>query len=139
MNFTVPLEDVTVEQEEKVTLQCELSKLNQKVTWLKNGKALTFKEKNRYKITADGAKHTLVIPKADLEDNAEFTCSLNDVKTQGKITVKGSNIINISSGNLLHSFQVFRRSGCIILRSNLPDSAKIRDALILLKFYWSFV
>ena len=102
MNFTVPLEDVTVEQEEKVTLQCELSKPNQKVTWLKNGKALSFKEKNRYKITADGAKHTLVIPKADLEDNAEFTCSLNGVKTQGKITVKGSNIINISSGNLLH-------------------------------------
>ena len=97
LSFTIPLEDVTVEQDEKVTLQCELSKPNQKVTWLKNGKALSFKEKNRLKITADGAKHTLVIPKADLDDTAEFTCSLNGVKTQGKVTVKGSKVLNLSS------------------------------------------
>ena len=97
LSFTVPLEDVTVEQDEKITLQCELSKPNQKVTWLRNGKALSFKEKNRLNITADGAKHTLVIPKADLDDTAEFTCSLNGVKTQGKVTVKGSKVSNLSS------------------------------------------
>ena len=100
----MPLEDTTVEQEDKVTLQCELSKPNQKVTWLKNGKALTFKEKNRYKITADGTKHTLVIPKADMEDAVEFTCSLNGVKTQGKVTVKGSIILGSSiSYPFIHS------------------------------------
>ena len=96
LSFTVPLQDVTVEKEEQVTLQCELSKPNQKVTWLKNGKALSFKEKNRYKISADGTKHTLIIPKADAEDATEFTCSLNGLKTQGKVTVKGSSISDSS-------------------------------------------
>ena len=87
---------MTVEKEENVALQCELSKPNQKVTWLKNGKALSFKEKNRYKITADGTKHTLVIPKCEIEDAAEFTCSLNDVMTKGKVIVTGWNISNFS-------------------------------------------
>ena len=96
LSFTVLLQDVTVEKEEQVTLQCELSKPNQKVTWLKNGKALSFKEKNRYKISADGTKHTLIIPKADAEDATEFTCSLNGLKTQGKVTVKGSSISDSS-------------------------------------------
>ena len=96
MSFTVPLQDVTVQKDEEVTLLCELSKPDQKVTWLKNGKPLSFKEKNRYKVSADGTKHTLIIPKADVEDATEFTCSLNGVKTQGTVTVKGSSISDSS-------------------------------------------
>ena len=89
LSFTVPLEDVTVWKDETVTLTCEFTKPGQKVNWLKNGKALSIKEKARMKITADGNKHTLVIPKSEVADTAEFTCSLNGVKTKAKVTVKG--------------------------------------------------
>ncbi len=89
ITFTKPLEDVTVEKGETVTLTCELSKPDQKVNWLKNGKALTFKDKNRYKITVEGTKHTLTFTKSQLDDTAEFTCSMNGTKTSGKVTVKG--------------------------------------------------
>ncbi len=83
------MEDVTVEKDQAVTLACELSKPGQKVKWLKNGKPLTMKDKNRYKVTADGVTHTLVIPKSEMDDTAEFTCSLNGTKTTSKVTVKG--------------------------------------------------
>ncbi len=89
MIFTAPLEDVSVEAEEEVTLQCELSKPNQKVTWLKNGKPLTAVERKKYRIAADGTKHTLTIPKTAKEDAAQFTCALNGTKTQSTVTVRG--------------------------------------------------
>ena len=92
LTFTKPLEDVSVEKSETVTLTCELSKPNQKVKWLKNGKPLTTKEKNRYKITVDGTKHTLVIPKSELEDAADFTCTVNGTKTEGKVAVIGEDL-----------------------------------------------
>lgn len=89
MSFTVPLKDTTVPEEETVTLTCETSKANQKVTWLKNGKPLNLKDKNQYKIVSEGTKHTLTIPKCVKEDTAEFTCQLGDKKTSGKLTVEG--------------------------------------------------
>ncbi len=89
VTFTVPLQDTTVEKDEEVTLTCETSKPGQKVTWLKNGKPFTFKDKNRYQVTAEGTKHILKIPKSVLEDTADFTVQLGDQKTTGKLTVKG--------------------------------------------------
>ncbi len=94
LTFTKPLEDVTVDKEQPVTLTCELSKPGQKVAWLKNGKPLTMKDKNRYKVTADGVTHTLVIPKSEMDDTAEFTCSLNGTKTTSKVTVKGTDFLS---------------------------------------------
>ena len=103
MTFTVPLQDVTVEKHETVTLTCELSKPDQKVKWLKNGKALTMKEKGRMKITTEGTKHTLVIPKSEVDDTAEFTCTLNGTKTDAKVTVEGT----LHSSHLhLHTFLI---------------------------------
>ena len=105
--FTVPLEDATVWKHETVTLTCEITKPGQKVNWLKNGKALSIKEKSRMKITTDGNKHTLVIPKSEITDTAEFTCSLNRVKTHAKVTVKGrlhhcASLIGLSKINSFH-------------------------------------
>ena len=76
-----------------MTLTCELSKPGKPVKWLKNGKPLTMKEKAKMKITAEGAKHTLVIAKSMVEDTAEYTCSVNGVKTDAKVTVKGKGFI----------------------------------------------
>ena len=87
--FIAPLKDVSAEEEDTVTLTCESSKPNVKTTWLKNGKPLTIKDKNKYSISVDGNKHTLVIPKSELGVSGEFTCLMGDVKTQGKVTIEG--------------------------------------------------
>ena len=67
-------------------LTYELSKPDQKVNRLKNGKLLHMKEKNRCKITAE--TKTLAAAKSKKDDPAEFTRSLNSLKNDGTVTVK---------------------------------------------------
>ncbi len=81
-----------MEKDETVTMTCETSKPDQKVTWLKNGKPFNFKDKNRYQVTVEGTKHTLKIPKSVLEDTAEFSVQLKEEKTTGKLTVQGEDL-----------------------------------------------
>ncbi len=87
--FTVPLTDVTVKEEETVTLQCELSKPNQKVKWFKNGKEIKPDKKRGIEPKVDGVKHILNIPKSLVDDTAEYTVKIADQETKGKVTVEG--------------------------------------------------
>lgn len=89
-DFTVPLKDVSAVVGDTVTLTCEASKPNASANWLKDGKPFSFKDKKKYKVSADGTTHTLTIPKSEVEDSAEFTCSINGGKTQSKVTVEGT-------------------------------------------------
>ena len=98
LTFTTPLKDVTVLVEESVKLMCELNKPDQTVTWLKDGEPLTAAQKKNYRISVDkykeggGNRFKLIIPKSELEDNGHFSCSVGDVKTECKVTVKGINM-----------------------------------------------
>ena len=87
VTFTVPLKDTECEVDEEVTLSCELSKPDQKVKWLKNGKPI--KPDKKTKIIADGKVHKLTIPKSALDDTAEYTVKLGNNTTSGNLTVKG--------------------------------------------------
>ena len=89
--FTVPLKDVTVPEEESVTLECELSKPDQKVKWLKNGKEIKPDRKRGVLPKVEGTKHTLTIPKTLKDDTAEYTVKIGDEETKGKLTVEGMN------------------------------------------------
>ena len=80
---------MSVPKDETVTLTCEANKPNAQATWLKDGKPFSFKDKKKYKVSVDGTTHTLTIPKSEVEDSAEFTCSINGAKTQAKVTVEG--------------------------------------------------
>ncbi len=77
---------------------CELNKPDQKVTWLKDGEPLTAAQKKNYRISVDkykeggGNRFKLIIPKSELEDNGHFSCSVGDVKTECKVTVKDINM-----------------------------------------------
>ena len=89
--FTVPLKDVTVPEEESVTLECELSKPDQKVKWFKNGKEIKPDRKRGISPKVEGTKHTLTIPKTLKDDTAEYTVKIGDEETKGKLTVEGMN------------------------------------------------
>ncbi len=87
--FTEPLKDLTVPEEESVTLECELSKPDQKVKWLKDGKEVKPERKKGITTKTDGRRHSLTIPKASLEDAAEYTVKCGDQETKAKVDVQG--------------------------------------------------
>ena len=89
VTFTVPLNDVTVPEEKSVTLECELSKPDQKVKWFKDGKEIKPDRKRGIVLKVDGAKHILTIPKTLKDDTAEYSVKCDDQETKGKLTVEG--------------------------------------------------
>ncbi len=89
VTFTSPLKDQNVPEEQSVTLECELSKPDQKVQWLKNGKEIKPDKKRGIMLKVEGTKHILTIPKALVDDTAEYTVKFKDQETKGKLTVEG--------------------------------------------------
>ncbi len=86
MTFTVPLKDQAVTEKDSVTLECEVSKPDQKVVFLKNGKPVKIDNK-RIKQVSKGTVHQLVIDESVLDDTAEYTAKLGDQTTKAKLTV----------------------------------------------------
>ena len=86
--FTTPLKDVTVPEEQSMTLECELSKPDQPVKWLKNGKEIKPDKKRGIQPKVEGSKLSLTIPKTVLDDTAEYTVKCGDQETKGKLTVE---------------------------------------------------
>ncbi len=83
----MPLQDTVAEVDDEVTMSCEVSKPNQKVKWLKNGKPI--RPDKRVKITVEGNVHKMTLPKSVLDDTAEYTVKLGEETTSGKLTVNG--------------------------------------------------
>ena len=100
MKFTVPLEPQTITEKQTVTLECEVSKPNKKVTWLKAGKEI--KPNKDVEITAEGTVHRLTLKSAKKEDAVEFTAKLPSDKTSAKLTLKGRHIITVKNVHLLY-------------------------------------
>ena len=95
-SFTTPLKDITVPEEESVTLECELSKPDQKVKWFKDGKEIKPDRKRGIVPKVEGTKHSLTIPKTLKDDTAEYSVKCGDEETKGKLTVEGKHVIPIS-------------------------------------------
>ena len=104
VSFTVPLKDTTVPEEESVTLECELSKPDQKVKWLKDGKEIKPDKKRGIEIKVDGKKHILTIPKSLVDDTGDYTVKCGDVESKAKLTVEGKNGVNTRNMKLLLRF-----------------------------------
>ena len=81
------LKDQAVVEKEPVTFTCEMSKSNQPVQWLRDGKPI--RQGVKYKISSDGLVYSLTIPKPSVEDSAEYTVKTGDVSSTGKLTVTG--------------------------------------------------
>jgi len=82
----IPLSDMETIENKTVTFECELSKPDQKVTWLKDGAELSLSD-THYKITSDEGKYTLTIFNCTLDDTAEYTIKCGDVSSSAKLTV----------------------------------------------------
>ncbi len=87
--FTQPLKSQTVPEEDSVTLECELSKPDQPVKWLKNGKELKPDKQRGIVRKVEGRRHSLTIPKTLLDDTAEYTVKCGEQETAAALTVEG--------------------------------------------------
>ena len=71
-----------------VTLDCELSKPNQKVTWLKNGEEIIASDD--VELVVDDTVHKLVLKSASIDDDAEYTIRLeNNEESSAHLYVEG--------------------------------------------------
>uniref|UniRef100_A0A3B3HMT9 Ig-like domain-containing protein n=1 Tax=Oryzias latipes TaxID=8090 RepID=A0A3B3HMT9_ORYLA len=75
VEFTKPLEDQTVEEEAKATLECEVSRENE----VKLSKRLVYR--------TDGLKHTLTIKDCVMEDEGEYTAVVGESKCSAELII----------------------------------------------------
>ena len=80
MEFTVPLEDQTAEEEATVTLECQVSRDNAVVVWLRDGQEIRAKSK-KYEVVCEGRVRALRVLACTMDDARTYTCDAKDFKT----------------------------------------------------------
>ncbi|XP_061652381.1 obscurin isoform X7 [Phyllopteryx taeniolatus] len=85
-----PLVDISVAEKEKVTLECEVSRTNADVKWLKDNVEL--KPGKNYSIHCLGRKRTFIINKCAPEDAGTYICRTDDDNTCAKISVHARDV-----------------------------------------------
>lgn len=86
VTFKKKLADATVQEQDAVRLEVELSKPSTEVKWMKNGVVL--QPGGNLEIHVDGAKQTLVLKSVTYSDRGHYSCETLDDKTQAKLTVE---------------------------------------------------
>ena len=85
ITFKTKLRNQQVEEENSVTLNCELSKPGLAVDWRKGQELL--KNNFKYQIKNRNSSMELTIKNAQLEDSGLYSCVYGDVKTTANITI----------------------------------------------------
>ncbi|XP_073720230.1 obscurin isoform X36 [Misgurnus anguillicaudatus] len=86
VTFKKKLADITVQEQDTVRFEVELSKPSTDVKWMKNGVVL--QPGGNMEIHVDGAKQTLVLKSVAYGDRGHYSCETLDDKTQAKLTVE---------------------------------------------------
>ncbi|KAG8535897.1 hypothetical protein GDO81_027517, partial [Engystomops pustulosus] len=86
VKITCLLRDMTVEEKDKVTLECEVSRPNAEVKWLKDG--LELRPSKKITIISQGNKRNLTIHKCDYDDKGTYVCDAGDDKSSAQLTVR---------------------------------------------------
>nr|XP_054323030.1 obscurin isoform X4 [Pongo pygmaeus] len=90
VSFSRPLQDVVTTEKEKVTLECELSRPNVDVRWLKDGVEL--RAGKTMAIAAQGACRSLTIYRCEFVDQGVYVCDAHDAQSSASVKVQGRNI-----------------------------------------------
>lgn len=96
VTFKKKLVDVTVQEQDTIRLEVELSKPSTDVKWMKNGVVL--QQGGNLEIHVEGVKQTLVLKSVAYADRGHYSCETLDDKTQAKLTVesRASFIVTLS-------------------------------------------
>ncbi|XP_012582087.1 PREDICTED: obscurin-like protein 1 isoform X2 [Condylura cristata] len=71
---------------ERVVLTCELSRVDFPASWYKDGQKV--EESGSLVVKADGRKHRLILPEAEVRDSGEFECRTEGVSAFFSVTIR---------------------------------------------------
>ncbi|XP_036374685.1 obscurin isoform X3 [Megalops cyprinoides] len=86
VTFKKKLENCTVQEQQEVKMEVELSKPSADVKWMKN--SVVLQPGGNVEIHVDGARQTLVLKSVTMSDRGYYSCETLDDKTQAKLTVE---------------------------------------------------
>uniref|UniRef100_A0A4W2F8C5 non-specific serine/threonine protein kinase n=2 Tax=Bos indicus x Bos taurus TaxID=30522 RepID=A0A4W2F8C5_BOBOX len=87
VKFVRPLQDMVATEKEKVALDCELSRPNVDVRWLKDNVELRVSK--TMGMMAQGACRSLVIYRCELGDQGVYVCDAHDAQSSASLKVQG--------------------------------------------------
>ena len=90
VTFRVPLESITITENEPAVFECELSKPTKNIQWLKDDNT-ALKHGKKYDIKSTDVKHSLRIPRCIAEDAGKYTIVAGGVKSTAELKVIGEN------------------------------------------------
>jgi hypothetical protein len=90
VQFIIPLEEATVPEGQSVTFTCETTEELAPAKWYKDGKEIV--PSDHMKIESKGKVHKLIIPKADIDDRAEYTVKIKDKVSKAPLFVEGNDM-----------------------------------------------
>jgi hypothetical protein len=82
------LEDVTLNEVGlKAVFECEISRKEYKAEWYRGDKLL--RRSDKYDMTSDSGRHTLIVEQSQAEDVGQYTVKLNGISSKAKLNIKG--------------------------------------------------
>ncbi|KAG9472590.1 hypothetical protein GDO78_018425 [Eleutherodactylus coqui] len=90
VKITHTLQDLTVEEKDKATFECEVSRANAEVKWLQDGSEL--RPSKKITIISQGNKRNLTIHKCEYGDKGVYVCDAGDDKSSAQLTVRARDI-----------------------------------------------
>ena len=88
MEFLSPLSDKHAKENDDVCFQCQLNKPNQKARWMKDGREIM--TEGRFETDVRGDNYYLRIASVCLEDEGKYSCTIRNLRTDGKLYVEGN-------------------------------------------------
>lgn len=73
---------------ESAVLTCQINKADAEAVWRKDGEKITVAD-TKYTMTVDNYTHTLCIADCDIDDDAEYTITVEDNTSAGNVFVEG--------------------------------------------------
>ncbi|XP_049564272.1 obscurin isoform X2 [Orcinus orca] len=132
VKFSRPLQDVVATEKDKVVLDCELSRPNVDVRWLKDGVEL--RGSKTVGMGAQGACRSLVIYRCELGDQGVYVCDAHDAQSSASLKVQGRNVQIVRP---LEDVEVMEREGatfsCEVSHDEVPaqwfrEGSKLRPS-----------
>lgn len=100
-------------EKDEVILQCEISKADAPVKWMKDGNPITASK--NVVIKADGKKRILILKKALKKDIGQYTCDCGTDQTSAKLDIEGMVILMDCSVEIFRDLLETEGINCVLL------------------------
>ena len=132
MEFLSPLSDKHAKENDDVCFQCQLNKPNQKARWMKDGREIM--TEGRFETDVRGDNYYLRIAAVCLEDEGKYSCTIRNLRTDGKLYVEGNSKVakfTLLRSNINEQISIFVR---IKMRHN--HGQKKNRTLLIFTITW---